>query len=32
MHASKGQSLPITEGELALLEKIHQWLEQKGGT
>ena len=27
MHASKGQSLPITEEELALLEEIHQWLE-----
>jgi DNA sulfur modification protein DndB len=26
MHASRGQSLPITEEELALLEEIHGWL------
>jgi DGQHR domain-containing protein len=26
MHASKGQSLPITEEQLALLEEIHNWL------
>jgi len=27
MHASRGQSLPITEEQLALLEEIHGWLE-----
>jgi len=26
MHASRGQSLPITEEQLALLEEIHEWL------
>jgi hypothetical protein len=26
MHASRGQSLPITEQQLALLEEIHRWL------
>ena len=26
MHASKGQSLPITEEQLALLQEIHRWL------
>jgi len=31
MHASKGQSLPITEEQLALLEEIHQWLETQVG-
>lgn len=32
MHASKGQSLPITEEQLALLEDIHRWLESQIGT
>ena len=33
MHASKGQSLPITEEQLALLQEIHSWLEtQIGGS
>lgn len=27
VHASRGQSLPITEEQLAQLEEIHQWLE-----
>jgi DGQHR domain-containing protein len=31
MHASKGQSLPITEEQLALLQEIHQWLETQVG-
>jgi len=31
MHASKGQSLPITEDQLALLRDIHQWLETQVG-
>lgn len=31
MHASKGQSLPITEGQLALLQEIHDWLESQVG-
>jgi DNA sulfur modification protein DndB len=26
MHASKGQSLPITEEQVAFLEEIHNWL------
>jgi hypothetical protein len=26
MHASRGQSLPLTEEQLALLEEIHEWL------
>jgi hypothetical protein len=32
MHASKGQSLPITEEQLALLEDIHRWLESQVGS
>jgi DNA sulfur modification protein DndB len=32
MHASKGQSLPITEEQLALLEEIYRWLEGKVGS
>jgi len=31
MHASRGQSLPITEEQLALLEEIHEWLETQVG-
>ncbi len=31
MHASRGQSLPITEEQLALLEEIHEWLESQIG-
>jgi DNA sulfur modification protein DndB len=31
VHASKGQSLPITEEELALLEDVHRWLEGQVG-
>lgn len=27
MHASKGQSLPITEEQVAFLEEIHRWLQ-----
>lgn len=27
MHASRGQSLPITEEQLALLHEVRQWLE-----
>jgi DNA sulfur modification protein DndB len=32
MHASKGQSLPITEEQLALLEDIYRWLEGQVGS
>jgi DNA sulfur modification protein DndB len=32
MHASKGQSLPITEEQLALLEDIYHWLESQVGS
>jgi DNA sulfur modification protein DndB len=32
MHASKGQSLPITEEQLALLEDIHRWMEGQIGS
>src|SRR5262249_19680221 len=32
MHASKGQSLPLTEEQLALLEEIHSWLEGQVGS
>lgn len=32
MHASKGQSLPITEEQLASLEDIQQWLESQVGS
>ena len=32
MHASKGQSLPITEEQVALLEDIHRWLESQVGS
>jgi len=32
MHESKGQSLPITEEELASLEEIHRWLERQIGS
>jgi len=32
MHASKGQTLPITEEQLALLEEIHSWLEGRVGS
>ena len=33
VHASKGQSLPITEEQLAFLQEINSWLEsQIGGT
>jgi len=32
MHASKGQSLPITEEQLAVLEEIDQWLEGQVGS
>jgi hypothetical protein len=31
MHASKGQSLPITEEQLALLDDTHRWLEEQIG-
>ena len=31
MHASKGQSLPITEEQLAQLEEIYRWLEGQVG-
>ena len=31
MHASRGQSLPITEEQLALLEEIHNWLDRAVG-
>lgn len=27
MHASKGQSLPITEEQVAFLDEVHRWLE-----
>ena len=27
MHASKGQSLPITEEQVAFLDEIHRWLQ-----
>jgi DGQHR domain-containing protein len=32
MHASKGQSLPITEEQLALLEEFCRWLENQIGS
>ncbi len=32
MHASKGQSLPITEEQLAHLEEIYRWLEGQIGS
>lgn len=32
MHASKGQSLPISEEQLALLQEIHAWLESQVGS
>jgi hypothetical protein len=32
MHASKGQSLPITEEQLALLEQTYRWLEGQLGS
>jgi DNA sulfur modification protein DndB len=31
VHASRGQSLPITEEQLALLQEIHSWLEAQVG-
>jgi hypothetical protein len=31
MHASRGQSLPITEEQLALLQQIHSWLRSQTG-
>jgi DNA sulfur modification protein DndB len=29
MHASRGQSLPITEEQVAFLEEIHDWLKEQ---
>jgi DGQHR domain-containing protein len=31
MHASKGQSLPISEEQLAQLQEVHRWLETQVG-
>jgi hypothetical protein len=31
VHASKGQSLPISEEQLAVLEEIHAWLRDQIG-
>jgi DNA sulfur modification protein DndB len=32
VHASKGQSLPITEEQLARLQEIRSWLETRVGS
>jgi len=31
MHASRGQSLPITEQQLGVLQEVHSWLVEQTG-